>query len=201
MVTKDKFIRIGGWAFMLTASIMFALFFSAKIDDGRFKFTATYQAVDTFFWILFPILIGLGYRALQSHYQNRLSWLGEFSLLAGIVTAIVGFISAATVLVLQVDILFWHLKLFIFLSSTITMMLFGIDSLRGRYLPRWNFTPFGAGFVYVLGIFFQLTTQKRPWGPTPFDPSIDNGPLVFAIGIFLIGYMLQQEGKSSGEAS
>lgn len=184
---------------MLTAIVMIALFAYGKMYDSRFKFSATYQAFDSIFWIAFPLLIATGFGAVRSNYQKQLGSLGNFSLLAGIVTALVGFTGLLTNLVLHIGDLSWPLKLFNFFSASTTMMFFGIDALRGQYLPRKGSIPFIAGAVPVLGIAGQLIMQEQPWGPTLFDPIVDYGPLAFVLGTFIIGYILQGEDKAVKE--
>lgn len=92
----------------------------------------------------------------------------------------------------------------------IAMMLFGIDALRGSYLPRWGSFPFIAGLI-PLTVFIgqlilenssaQITLGNGLGAASLLDSLLELTPIVFVLGTFLIGYMLQGKGKAAEEAS
>lgn len=200
-MTKEKFIRLGGWALMLGGLVMIVSFGASQFYD-TFGRTPAYQVIfEGVLWMATPLLFATGYAALRSQYREQLGSLGNFSLIAGVAAGLIGFTGMLAGTILKLDDIGWSFFIFSILSIALVMSLFGIDNLRQRYLPRFGSFPLIAGLPIPLLWVLQLALEDRPWAETGVEPFFGIAFAIFSIVTILIGYMLQGEGKAAEEAS
>jgi hypothetical protein len=180
-------------------------FFVAGIAGGNgnssFARSTFYRNIEDFIWLSSPLLYATGYAALRSQYQDKMGSLGNFSLLAGVIGSLVGFLGMIAGFLMNIEDIIWPSLMIFFMSALLSMALFGFDALRLRYLPRWSSFPLIAGALPILALGLSTIMEERPWAPTPIDPIVDMMPMLFAIGTFLLGYMLHEDIKATNKAS
>lgn len=199
-MTKEKFIRLGSWALMLGGITLF-IGFLVSGESSAFGRSAFYRNIEDFLWVSMPILFATGYAALRRQYRDKMGSLGNFALLAGVITSLVGFLGMLAGFILNIEDIVWPSLMIFFMSAMLAMALLGFDALKRGYLPRWGSFPLIAGGLPILALMLQLILEDRPWGNTPIDPIIERMPLLFAIGAFLMGFMLLEDIKGVEKSS
>jgi len=199
-MTKEKFIRLGSWILMLTGLSMAVMYLSGLSSDP-FSKPQAYQAFQYWYWLGFPGLIALGFAAIRIKFIDELGPLGNFALLLGVAFGVVGFAPMLISLLFDKDPNMQLLGLN-FRIMRYVMVFFGIDVLRQHYLPKWRFLPLITGLVPLvissLLSDFYLAWPRAFW---PFYRPLFYFPVVFAIGTFLIGYLLQSKTKSAQQVT
>ena len=144
-MTKEKFIRLGGWAFMFAALIMVAAFALGGLYDTPFGRTRAYETLQGISYAVLALSIGLGMFALRAYYKEQLGALGNVSLVAGGVVALVSFLGLVAYAIVTFNDLGWFFFIFGLLGMSVALLLFGVDAAKRRILPRWNSLPFLTG--------------------------------------------------------
>jgi len=200
-MTKEKFIQLGSWALMLGGVALFIGFQAGGNENSALGQSSFYANIEDALWLSTPILFATGYAALRSQYREKMGALGNFALLAGVITSVGGLLGMLAGFFMNLEDIVWPSLMLFFISAMLSMALFGFDALRRGYLPRWGSFPFIAGALPLLALGLSLLIEERPWAPTPLDPILDVMPLVFAVGAFLLGYMLQEDIKAKHKSA
>ena len=198
-MTKEKFIHLGGLALVLGSLVLFFGVKAAGNENSAIGQSSFFANIEGILWVSMPILFATGYAALRSQYREKIGPLGNFALVASVITSLLGFLGMlASFFINSVDIPRESLMLFLF-SAMLSMAFFGLDALRLRYLPHWGwgFLLIIAGALPILVLGLQFILQQETWGSTPLDPIFVSMPIVFAMGAFLFGYnMIQTSGET-----
>ncbi len=186
---------------MLGGFVLFIGFLVGGNENSAIGRSSFYRNIEDTLWVSMPILFATGYAALRSQYREKMGPLGNFALLTGVITSLIGLLGMlASYFISSFDFLWESLMLFM-ISAMLSMALFGFDALRRRYLPRWGSFPLIAGAFPLLALGLLLLIEERPWAPSPIDPILEIAPLLFALGAFLLGYMLKEDIKTKQKSS
>jgi hypothetical protein len=206
-MTKTKFIRLSGWAFILGAFAWILGWSTGGIQPYN-PYDAYSRPIDRYLGyfynsgeVLVPsalILITLGVLGLYLRYAGQAGRLGKSGLAVAMIGCVVDLSAMVVSLIgIEADYLWGMLMLGIFLTFS-GIILFGVAALKTRFLPRWSLTPIFTGLWFPLGflvsvIYEPLTgeTLDSPWLLLPVF-------LFSGIGLFALGYLLQSD--SSAEA-
>ena len=178
-MTKEKFVRLSGWALML-AGATFVLGF--WMGGGETSFDDPLGGPDAFYeysqLVLIPssmLLFTVGMLGLRSRYGAHVGSFGKVSLAAGAIGGSIGLVSAIGLYAAQGDG-WWIAWMSGMMLMLVGLFLFGIVAIRERPLPRWNVLPLFTGSILLLFPIIGLITGSDELS-TP----------VLAIIFFLIG--------------
>jgi len=203
-MTKEKFIRLGGWALMLAGLIMLFAFFWNRSFAVAFGPSEAYQSFVNSIWPILSLFYGIAFITIRSKYRGQLGTLGKFSLLAGIVfafltfaTSIITFVLTGTVITANIsnslNMFAVRLIAYYYFVNQIVLMLFGIDAFNKRYLPSWWPLPLIAGLIPVFNFILQSSLNVWPRALWPLYRILAFTPAIYGLGTLLIGYMLQRK--------
>lgn len=198
-MSKSKFIRLSGWAFILGATTLLVVFlidlrdappydpnyFLSKPIDRYFEY-ATTILMPTSFLLLMVGMIGLYLR-----YRDEINNIGKFGLIVGIIGGVSSF--TGSILFITDSEFSWNLFFAGFLLFFLGLVIFGIGSLRDSPLPRWNALPILTGIWFPLLV---IATSQMDWGESMILDAIVY--LLTIIGLAGIGYLLQSDAKRAG---
>jgi len=198
-MTKSGFIRISGWALMVGAlafslSIIVVLLenTSYQLFDGLSNFIKD-SLVFGIFWS--PVLLATGMLGLRTRYAEEIGDSGKSVLLLGALgglLVIVGNVGQAY----DPDP-YWG----VFITGTtlifIGLLIFGVQALVQKPLPRMNWLPLVAGMWFplislpgIFGIHFPMLGQTASLIFSWFSII---GILITTIALTLLGYALQAD--------
>jgi hypothetical protein len=127
-------------------------------------------------------MIGLYFR-----YRNKTNSLGKFGLIMGIIGGVVTLMAAIPLFTSGPE-WSWTAWMVGSILYFLGMVFFGISTLRGNLLPRWNALPILTGIWFPL--LFIITSQMD-WEGSEFISLV--AFLLTAIGLAGIGYLLQSD--------
>ena len=196
-MSESKFIRLSGWALMLGAVafspfIVIVMLENTSLSLPEFQSALLENAIVIgFFWS--PVLVALGMLGLRARYGNEIGASGKGVLLLGALAGllvIVGNIGQAY----EPDP-FWGVFIIGTTLIFICMLIFGIQALIQKPLPRMNWLPLFAGMWFpmmslpgIFGIHFPAI------GLTPnlvFSLFSTAGIIITTVALILLGYTLQ----------
>jgi hypothetical protein len=193
-MSKSKLIRMGGWALMAVSLVMVFAFGVGELYDTPFGQRPAYELITGSLWLLIGLLSALGFLAIRSRYRPNLGGLGNSGLLLGVAT---GSISAAGIMVYTMlppaPDLSWGFFIMGLLGSALALMLFGLEEIRKRHLPRWHVLPLIGGAVPLLLFIMQMTLEYGLGLTINFDMFFPIAIMVMVISIFLTGFAFQAE--------
>jgi hypothetical protein len=79
------------------------------------------------------------------------------------------------------------------LGSALALMLFGLEEIRKRHLPRWHVLPLIGGAVPFLLFIMQMALEFGFGLTINFDMFFPIAIMVMVISIFLTGFAFQAE--------
>jgi hypothetical protein len=206
-MSKEKFIKLSGWALML-GGLAVMLGFLASTRPEYNQFNARSLAIDRYANLaeapliaLGLLLISAGFVGLVLRFGEAAGNFGRYSLGLG---AISGLISAAGVIgsVTYPEGEYWfHIWFIGMIFQFLGLALYGLANLRQRSLPRWNGLPVFAGMWIPLFIFVTLLEEENGgWVDWP-----EWVPLVIFLltlaGLAGLGYLLQSDSQPAGTAA
>jgi hypothetical protein len=182
-MNTSRFFRLSGWALILgTAIFLTALLVVVPISERSVSADHNNyfsRPIDQFLVglpdLLVPsvmLLLTLGVMGLYQRYGPRASLLGKAGLVASMVGGVLGFATCMadgsfglTQFILNQVGGWWlgdlaMLALFLLFGG---IFIFGIDAVKSRLLPRWNFIPILAGALFPLRIlagYLQEATTR-----------------------------------------
>ena len=212
-MTKEKFVRLGGWALMLAGILMIFIFSWNKSFNDIFGTSEAYRSFSNSIWPILPLLYGIAFIAIRIHYKGQLGALGNYSLQTGIVFAFSAFAVSIMTLIVNgsfndlypssrsLRLLAARLIGFDYLANQIVLTLFGIDAYKRQYLSRWWPIPLIAGLIPIFNYVLQNSINVWPRALWPLYRGLAYTPEIFGLGSFLLGYMLQKESKIAIKSS
>ena len=198
-MSKLNFTRLSGWAFIF-GGLAFLPFILTNLLEYTplnlpFSFSGFFEsmAVLGFFWS--PVLLAVGMLGLRARYASEIGVSGTGILLLG---------ASAGMLVIIGNIgqtynsdAFWGVFI---IGATIlftSLLIFGVQALIRKPLPRMNWLPLVAGLWFpmislpgIFGIHFPAL------GPTPnlvFSLFTAAGMLITTIALIMLGYTLHMD--------
>jgi hypothetical protein len=190
-MTKEKFVRLSGWALML-AGATFMLGFA--IGGGETSYSDPLGGSDGFYeysqLVLLPLAMAsfaVGMLGMRSRYGAQVGRFGRISLLAGAIGGAVGFVGAIGLGLIVEGDGWWVTWLSGMLLLLIGLLLFGISALRKRPLPRWNALPLITGSLFLLVPIMSIITGSDEL-ETPVMVTIF---LLIAAGFVALGFVVQ----------
>jgi len=200
-MTKEKFVRLSGWALMLgggTFMLGFAIggqetSFSDPLG-GRDAFVEYSQLV------LIPLAMAsftVGMLGMRSRYGAQVGRFGRFSLALGAIGGAIGFVGAIG-LGLQTDGDGWWITTMLgLLLVLVGMLLFGIAAVRKRPLPRWNALPLITGSLFLLIPIMEAITGSDDLS----GPILATIFLLVAAGFVALGFVVQGDSVEEMKAA
>jgi hypothetical protein len=194
-MSKQKFIRLSGWSFVLGA-ITFMVAWLISIRDVPEYNPNNFRSkpIDLYFEyataILLPatfLLLLVGMIGLYLRYRNNTNGFGKFGLIMGAIGGVLTFVAAIPLVISEAEWSWtaWMVGSFLYFLG---LVFFGISAVRGNLLPRWNALPILTGIWFP--ILFIVTSQMD-WESTEF---IALGVfLVTAIGLAALGLTLKSD--------
>lgn len=194
-MSKQKFIRLSGWAFVLGAiTFMVAWLISTRdaptYNPNNFRSKPIDLYLEYASAILIPatfLLLLVGMIGLYLRYRNKTNGLGKFGLIMGIIGGIATFI-AAIVMFTSGPEWSWTAWMVGSILYFLGLVFFGISAVRGNLLPRWNALPILTGIWFPL---LFIVTSQMDWEGSEFISLV--AFLLTAIGLAGIGYLLQSD--------
>jgi hypothetical protein len=196
-MTRDKFIRLAGWALLLGSFLIFAGWLAEtrpQYDPYNFRSLPIDHYANLAALPLVGLgmsLISLGMLGMLVRYGRAAGSLGRFSLGFG---ALCGLVSAVGVIGLAVyDSNPWWSMFFLGWGlQSLFLALFGVASLQRQVLPRWNSLPLLTGIWIPAYMFISLLYEQATgsWMDVP-EAVFWALFLVLLVGMSGLGYLLQ----------
>ena len=190
-MTKEKFIRLSGWALML-AGATFMLGFA--LNGQETSFSDPLGGRDAFYeysqLVLLPLAMAsfaVGLLGMRSRYGAQVGRFGRFSLLIGAIGGGIGFVAAIGLGLLLDGDGWWLTWLSGMLLVLVGLLLFGIAAVRKRPLPRWNALPLITGSLFLLIPIAGLITGSDELSV----PVLATIFLLIAAGFVALGFVVQ----------
>ena len=196
-MSKSTFIRLSGWALVLGAVSFMVVIVGLARDVMEYNPLRQSSPIDLYLqyatWILLPTTMFLwvvGMAGLYLRYKDEANAIVKFSLVAGMIGGVTAFlITLAWVLEITLNIGedgFW-----IFAGGMsiyfIALVIFGIASIRGQLLPRWNALPIAAGsWVVILWLLTFVFSGDGSFS----DPLFLGLILLSMLSLGALGYLL-----------
>lgn len=167
-MSKARFIHISSWALILGAvALLLASAAAAAVSEASSQYDARYRSTDPLFQtiqgFLFPtavVLITVGLAGLYALYGDVSGNLGRFGLILGVLGGAVTFAIMMGLFIAESGDFLWLAMMFSIATMFSGLVLFGVDALRSRPLPRGNYLPVlaGVGFPIVVITSFIYET-------------------------------------------
>ena len=200
-MTKEKFIRLSGWALML-AGATFMLGFALNGQETSFSDPlggrdAFYEYSQLVLLILAMASFAVGLLGMRSRYGAQVGRFGRFSLLIGAIGGGIGFVAAIGLGLLLDGDGWWLTWLSGMLLVLVGLLLFGIAAVRKRPLPRWNALPLITGSLFLLIPIAGLITGSDELSV----PVLATIFLLIAAGFVALGFVVQGDSVEEMKAA
>jgi hypothetical protein len=190
-MTKEKFVRLSGWALML-AGATFMLGFA--IGGGETSYSDPLGGSDGFYeysqLVLLPLAMAsftVGMLGIRSRYSAQVGPFGSISLVVSSIGGAIGLVGAIGLgLILEGDG-WWTMWVAGMLLLLVGLLLFGIAAIRKRPLPRWNALPLITGSLFLLIPIMVLITGSDELSV----PVLATIFLLIAAGFVALGFVVQ----------
>jgi hypothetical protein len=202
-MSKEKFIRLSGWSFILGA-ITFLVAWLISIRDVPTYNPANFRSkpIDLYFeyasLILIPasmLFFMVGMIGLYLRYSKETNGFGRGGLILGIIGGVISFGGSILMVTIEPEWI-WEVWMVGFILYFLGLVIFGIAAVRDKLLPRWNALPILTGIWFPLLI---IVTSQMDWDSTQIYDLV--GFLFTAIGLAGMGYLLQSDSQpASSEA-
>jgi hypothetical protein len=198
-MTKEKFIRLGAWFYILGALSLFVTLMSMirpKYDPFNFASRPMDQYIQNAAAVTLPafaLLLAIGTFAFFLRYAQGKSKLAERSLQIAIVaisvTFVIGLAWSLDIFTTESDTDFtiWLYGIVVYYSG---LALFGIAAVRRKLMPGWNLMPIIVGLSFPLPMLISQSFNIN-------FPANSGIPIVYAltIGMLLLGARLVKDSK------
>jgi hypothetical protein len=198
-MSKSKFIRLSGWAFVLGAITfvtveLISLRSAPAYNPNNFLSKPIDLYLEYASLILVPtslFLFLVGMVGFYLRYGEETNSLGKFGLFASMIGGVISF-GAAILLVTTAPDWTWTAWMVGFMLYFLGLVLFGIAAVRDKLFPRWNALPILTGIWFPIVIIGS--SQAESW--TGSIQYINLGVfLLTAIGLAVLGYLLQSDSQ------
>ena len=190
-MTKEKFVRLSGWALML-AGATFILGFA--IGGQETSYSDPLGGSDGFYeysqLVLVPsamVLFTVGMLGLRSRYGSQVGRFGRFSLVICAIGGAIGFVAAIGLFLLLQGDGWWVTWMSGMLLVLVGLFLFGIAAIRKRPLPRWNALPLLTVSPFLIILIATLITGSDELSV----PILATTFSLTAAGVIALGYVVQ----------
>jgi hypothetical protein len=200
-MSKARFIRISGWALILGAAALFlGAAAAAATSDASSQYDFRYRPTDPIFQtvqlILFPsavLLITLGIAGLYARYSAETGRLGRLGLILGVLGGVATFAAMLSLFILSLEPL-WIVMMYSLAAMFGGLVLFGLDALRTRALPRGNYLPLLAGFSFPAFVITSQLYEAATGGWLEIGDLLNTAMFVItALGLLGLGQILRRE--------
>jgi len=166
-MSKAQFIRISGWALILgAATLLLATAAAVAVSPASSQYDARYRSTDPFFQavmaILYPtavMLITVGFAGLYARYNFGSGRVGRLGLILGVLGGVFTCIIMLILFITQDGDPLWLPMMFSIAIMFGGLVLFGVDTLRNRALPRGNYLPVLAGIGFPVLVITSLAYE------------------------------------------
>ena len=190
-MTKEKFVRLSGWALMLGGA---AFMLGFALGGQETSFSDPLGGQDAFVeysqLVLIPLAMTsftVGMLGMRSRYGAQVGRFGRFSLALGAIGGAIGFVGAIGLGLLVDGDGWWITTMLGLLLVLVGMLLFGIAAVRKRPLPRWNALPLITGSLLLLIPIASLITGSDELSV----PVLATIFLLIAAGFVALGFVVQ----------
>lgn len=202
----QKFIRLSGWALML-GSLTFGLAFLAGTRPEYNRYDVRSLAIDQYanalegpLSIVAMILLSVGFIGLFLRYGQAASSFGRISLGLGAFSGVISAIGATGLAIYDSDH-WWNIFFFGMILQFLSLVLFGVTSLRQHTLPRWNGLPVLAGVWVPLYVLASLLIEQGSGSWIEWPLAVDLLIWLFTLsGLVGLGYLLQSNAQQTDMA-
>lgn len=199
-MTKEKFIRLSGWALILAAVTLVVGF---GLGGGETSYNDPLGGRDGFYeysqLILIPasmLLFTIGLIGLRARYGEVSGRLGNSGLIIAMIGGGIAFLTSIPLFALVViyEGLWWYVWTYSMLAMFTGLLLFGIDALQKRPLPRWNAVPLLTGIWFpLLGLIGIIIDQLGGNVDASGDFLWIFATVFVVAGTIVLGYLLQSD--------
>jgi len=200
-MTKEKFVRLSGWALMLAGGT-FMLGFA--LGGQETSFSDPLGGQDAFVeysqLVLIPLAMAsfaVGLLGMRSRYGAQVGRFGSISLVVGAIGGAIGVVGGIGLgLILGGDgwWITWISGMFLVLVG---MLFFGIAAVRKRPLPRWNALPLITGSLFLLVPIMSMITGSDDLS----GPILTTIFLLIAAGFVALGFVVQGDSVEEMKAA
>jgi hypothetical protein len=198
-MTKEKFIKLSGWALML-GGLALALGFLAGTRPEYNQFNARSLPIDQYanaaaspLMVMSMLLLAVGFIGLFLQYRRQAGSFGQASLGLSALSGVIGALGAIGLSIFDTEP-WWSIFFFGMIFEFVGLALFGLANLRQRTMPRWNGLPLLAGIWVPLYVFVGIILEQGSgnWVQMPLVVDLSLF-LLTMIGVVAMGYVLQGE--------
>lgn len=202
-MSKEKFIKLSGWALML-GGLALLLGFLAGTRPEYNQFNARSLPIDQYanavsdpLMVMSMFLLAVGVIGLFLQYGPRAGSFGRASLGLSALSGVVGAIGSVGLSIVDENP-WWSIFFFGLVFEFLGLALFGLTNLRQRVLPRWNALPLLASMWVPLYVLASLVIElgRDGWMQAPLVVDLAMF-LLTTVGLAGLGYVLQGEPPKS----
>lgn len=199
-MTKEKFIRLSGWALILAAATLVVGF---GLSGGETSYDDPLGGRDGFYeysqLILIPasmLFFTIGMIGLRARFSEQVGPLGKIGLVIAPISGGVAFIASIALYAMVADWMgpWWNFFVYGMMAMFTGLALFGIDALKNKPFPRWNGVPLLTSIWFpVLGFTIILLNQLGVDTTSGGDGLWFFSTVSVVIGTLVLGYLLQSD--------
>jgi hypothetical protein len=202
-MSKEKFIKLSGWALML-GGLALTLGFLAGTRPEYNQFNARSLPIDRYanaiegpLSVMAMFLLAVGFTGLFLQYRRQAGSFGQASLGLSALSGVVGAVGSLGLFIVGNEP-WWSIFFFGLIFEFVGLALFGMANLRQRIMPRWNVLPLLAGMWVPLYVLASLLIEQSrgSWAQAPLLVDLAMF-LLTAAGLVGLGYVLQAEPPKS----
>jgi hypothetical protein len=206
-MTREKFIRLSGWALMLGALLLLVGWLASSRPEYE-PYNYRSLPIDRYANLVAVPLISLG-MALNSlgmagyltRFGRQAGGFGRVSLALGVLCGLISAVGAVGLAANDSDP-WWSMFFLGWAFQSLFLALFGVASLRRRLLPHWNGLPILAGIwlpvmVVIFYVYERITGSFLTLSSMVSLVVI----LIMVLGMSGLGYLLQSQASSDSPAT
>lgn len=194
VMTKTKWIQLSGWGLAASGFLLMAGFAASSrptyspYNAAAWPIDPILNVADVILMTVAMLLMSAGLAGLLERFHQQAGLPGRVGLMFGSLTGLVGAAGAAGLRFFEGGP-WWDMFMVGILGVNLGLALFGIDCLRQHLFPRWTGLPLAVGTSTLAFALAAMGPIHVAW------PSLVEFIflLAFALGIGLVGYLLQRE--------
>ncbi|HKJ27711.1 MAG TPA: hypothetical protein VJ965_08740 [Anaerolineales bacterium] len=154
-MNKNILIRLSGWALILAGLRFFLITMVYTVDEG-YTWLTYFNLVIVF--LLGPLFVLFGLLGLRARYGDNMGRFARSALLVGAIADPL-FIYGGAMINLGVPI---YVTFFPAVAlGQISLVIFGIASMKHKFLPRMQWLPVVAGILFPIGYPLHTFVLRR----------------------------------------
>lgn len=199
-MTREKFIKLSGWALMLAA---IALISGFSVAGGETAYEDPLGGSDGFYeygqLILIPaslFLYTIGVGGMLARYGSASGGLGKMGLVVATIGAALSFLGSIPLYALLAQWMgpWWNIMIYSLMGMLIGLSLFGVAALRTKPLGKWNALPLLTAIWFPLLFLIAGSLGYLGNDTTGIEDYMALVALIFMIaGSIGLGYILQKD--------